>query len=191
MKRILFVTVFVLLLAPAAWAQAPFVPSFEFGVGGGLNLPLGDLGDGMNNGYIINASVGYSVLPMFVIGAEFGFFGNGGSDETIAALGPGGDFSMTAQQYTAMAKFMFPVAARSLYAKGLVGGYRMSSSVESSLGAFEASDTNFGFGIGGGFQFKGSNKYGFYAEGIYHRISSEASDGEFATFNVGVLFSFN
>ncbi len=191
MKRILFVTLVAMVLAPMAWAQVPFVPSFEIGLGGGLNLPLGDLGDGMNKGYNFNASVGYSVLPMLVIGAEFGYFGNGGSDETIAALGPGGDFSMTAQQFTTMVKWIVPVAAHGVYAKGLAGGYRMSSNVTTSLGDLGASDTNFGFGIGGGFQFKGSTKYSLYAEGIYHRISGEASDGEYATFNVGVLFSLN
>ncbi|MDH3216121.1 MAG: porin family protein [Candidatus Krumholzibacteria bacterium] len=191
MKRVVFVMLFVMVLAPAAWAQVPFVPSFEIGVGGGLNMPMGDIGDGMNNGYNFNASVGYSFVPMFVIGAEFGIFGNGGTDEVIAALGPNGDFNMTAQQFTAMVKYVLPVAVHNFYGKGLAGAYRMSSDVESSLGNFEVSDTKFGFGLGGGFQFKGMSSAAVYAEGIYHRISGETSDGEFATFNLGVLFSFN
>ena len=95
MKRILLATFFVMVLAPAAWAQVPFVPSFEFGVGGGLNIPQGGIGDGMNNGYNFNASVGYSVAPMFTIGAELGFFGSSASNQTLALLGTGSDFSMS------------------------------------------------------------------------------------------------
>jgi len=191
MKRVFLVAVLVMVLAPAAWAQVPFVPSFEFGLAAGLNMPLGDMGDGMNNGYNFNASVGYNVIPMLVIGAEFGVFGNGGTDETIAALGPNGDFSMTSMQFAAMTKYMVPVAVHNLYAKGLAGAYRTSSSVKSVLGDFEVSDTNFGFGLGGGFQFKGGGNAAVYAEGMYHRISGEAADAEFAMFNFGMLFSFN
>jgi opacity protein-like surface antigen len=190
MKRTFLVTLLVMVLATAAWAQAPIISSFEFGVGGGMNFPMGDFGDGMNNGYNFNASIGYKVVPMFIIGAEFGFWGNGATDEVIAALGPGGDMSMTGQQFTAMAKYMFPVDVHNLYAKGLVGAYRMASDVESSLGDFSASDTNFGFGVGGGFQYGGLGNSAIYAEGLYHRINGESADGEYATFSVGVLFSF-
>ena len=191
MKRILLAVLFVLVLAPAASAQAPFVPSFEFGVGGGLNVPMGSLGDGMNNGYSFNASVGYSVAPMFTLGAELGVFGNGGSDQTNALLGPNGDISMSSIQFAAMAKYRFPIAVHNMYAKGLAGGYRMASDVTSTLGNFEASSTNFGFGIGGGFQFNGFQNSSLYTEGIYHRVSGSTVDGEFFMFNAGVLFSFN
>jgi opacity protein-like surface antigen len=191
MKRILLVTVLAMVLAPAAWAQVPFAPSFELGVSAGLNMPLGDIGDGMNNGYNFNASIGYNVIPALIIGAEFGLFGNGGSDEVIAAMGPNGDLSMMSMQFTAMTKYMFPVAAHNLYAKGLAGAYRTSSSVKSTLGDFEVADTNLGFGLGGGFQFNGTSNSAIFAEGMYHRISGEAATAEFAMFNRGVLFSFN
>jgi opacity protein-like surface antigen len=190
MKSIFVVTLLVLVLAPAAWAQAPIISSFEFGVGGGMNFPMGDIGDGMNNGYNFNASLGYKVVPMFIIGAEFGFWGNGATDEIIAALGPDGDMSMKALQFTAMAKYMFPVNVHNFYAKGLVGGYRLAADTESALGDFSVSDTNFGFGVGGGFQFGGMKNSSIYAEGIYHRINGETADGEYVTANVGVLFSF-
>jgi len=191
MKRIIAVTVLAMVLAPAAWAQVPLAPSFEFGLGGGLNMPLGDIGDGVNNGYNFNASVGYSVMPMWLLGAEFGVFGNGGSDETIAALGTGGDLSITSMQFTAMTKYKFPVAVHSFYAKGLAGAYRTSSEVKSTLGNFSVADTNLGFGVGGGFEFVGTKNSAIYAEGIYHRINGASTDGEWATVNLGVLFSFN
>jgi hypothetical protein len=118
MKRILLAVFFVLVLAPAAWAQAPFVPSWEFGVGGGLNIPQGGIGDGMNNGYNFNASVGYNVAPKFTIGAELGFWGSGASDETLALLGTGSEFNMSSVQFTAMAKYKMPVDIHHMYAKG-------------------------------------------------------------------------
>lgn len=189
MKRILFLAALVVLLAPAAWAQAPFVPSFQLGAGGGLSMPMGSIGDGMNNGYNFNASVGYGITPMFVVGAEIGLWGNNANDETIAALGSGGDMSMQNWQFTAMSKYKVPVAMHNVYAKGLAGMYRTSAEVTSILGTFDVADTNFGFGIGGGFEFGGLQNAAIYAEGIYHRISGETEDGQFATFNLGVLFS--
>jgi hypothetical protein len=190
MKRILFVVAAILVAAPAAWAQAPFVPSFQLGAGGGLNVPMGDIGDGMNSGYNFNASVGYNVMPMLTVGAEIGLWGNGANDETIAALGPGGDMSMQSWQFTAMTKYKVPVQDHNLYAKGLLGAYRTSSDVKSSLGDFEVADTNFGFGIGGGFEMGGiMNNAALYAEGMFHHINGEAANAQFATFNIGVLFS--
>ncbi|MEE9268986.1 MAG: outer membrane beta-barrel protein [Candidatus Krumholzibacteria bacterium] len=191
MKRILLATFFVMVLAPAAWAQVPFVPSFEFGVGGGLNLPLGDIGDGMNNGYSFNASVGYNVAPMFIIGAEFGFFGSSASDQTLALLGTGSEFSLSSVQFTAMAKYKFPMAVHHMYAKALAGGYRLATDLTSPLGTFDISSTNFGMGIGGGFQFNGFKNSSIYTEGIYHRVSGASADGEFVTLNLGMMFSFN
>jgi opacity protein-like surface antigen len=191
MKRILLLAAIVMVLAPAAWAQVPVVPSFQVGVGGGLNMPLGTIGDGMNNGYNFNASLGYSVVPMFVIGAEIGLWGNGANDETIATLGQGGDMSMKNWQFTAMTKYKVPMAMHNVYAKGLAGMYRTSSEVTSGTPAvtLDVADTNFGFGIGGGFELGGMANAAFYAEGMYHQISGETEDGKFATFNVGVLFS--
>ena len=180
-----------MILAPAASAQVPFVPSFQFGLGGGLNVPMGSIGDGTNNGYSVHGSVGYNMTPTFIVGAELGLFGNGGSDETIALLGPNGDFSMSSIQFTAMAKYKFPVSIHNMYAKGLMGGYRTASDVTSTLGNFELADTNFGFGFGGGFQFNGFKNSSIYTEGIYHRISGEIADAEFFTVNIGVLFSLN
>ena len=113
MKRTLVVALVVMALAPAAWAQMPVTPAFEVGVGGGMNFPLGTIGDGMNNGYNFNASLGYSVMPMLVVGAEVGLFGGGANDETIAALGSGGDMSMMNVQYTAMLKYR-PLCPRPL-----------------------------------------------------------------------------
>ncbi len=191
MKRIFLVTVLVMVLAPAAWAQVPFAPSFELGVSAGLNMPLGDIGGDVNNGYNLNASIGYNLIPSLIIGAELGLFGNGGSDEVIAAMGPNADFSMMSMQFTAMTRYMFPVAVHKLYAKGLAGAYRTSSSTKSTLGDFDFADTNLGFALGGGFQFNGTSNSAIYAEGMYHRISGEGANAEFAMFNLGMLFSFN
>jgi hypothetical protein len=191
MKRILCLVVIVMFVAPAAWAQVPVAPSFQLGVGGGLSMPMGTIGDGMNKGYNFHTSVGYSLAPMFVVGAEIGIWGNNANDEVIAALGQGGDMSMKNWQFTAMTKYKVPMALHNVYAKGLAGMYRTSSEVTAGGVSLDVADTNFGFGIGGGFELGGMGNAALYAEGMYHRISGEAADGEFATFNLGVLFSLN
>jgi hypothetical protein len=59
------------------------------------------------------------------------------------------------------------------------------------LGDFEVADTNLGFALGGGFQFNSMGNSSLYAEAMYHHISGEAANAEFAMFNLGMLFSFN
>ena len=63
--------------------------------------------------------------------------------------------------------------------------------MKSIPGDFEVSDTNLGFALGGGFQFKGSKAPAIYAEAMYHFINGEAENTEFAMLTFGVLFSFN
>jgi len=192
MKRILLVTLLVVLVAPAAWAQTSILPSLQFGLGGGMNMPLGSIGDGVNNGYNINASIGFKVIPTLALGVELGYFGSNGNDQTIALLGTGGDFSMSSLQLTAMGRYMVPVATHDLYGKGLLGGYRTAADISSqSLGDVSVAEWNLGGAIGAGFQLNTMKSTSLYGEAMYHRISGDTQDGEFATFNIGILHSFN
>lgn len=187
MKRILFIIMVIVLAAPAAWAQTPFVPSFQIGAGAGMSMPMGTMGDGMNNGYNVNASIGYQIAPTVVLGAEMGLWGNGANDATKLALG--GDMDLTSWEFAGMAKYKVPVAVHAVYAKGLAGMYHISSDITSSVGDFSVADTKFGFGMGGGFEFGGLRNTAIYGEAMYHRINGDGGDAEFMTLNVGVLFS--
>ncbi|MCZ6617373.1 MAG: outer membrane beta-barrel protein, partial [Gammaproteobacteria bacterium] len=169
MRHFILLGVILALVASPALGN-PLDGKFEFGVQGGMNMPTGNIGDGTNNGYVFGVNAGFRPIDMLVVGAEFAMFGNGATDEVLQLLGPTADVNTTTFQYALMAKAMLPVLEmHHVYAKGLLGAY--TSSVDFSnlpgIANGSTSDTNFGFGIGGGFRFNTAVKYSFFAEGMY------------------------
>ena len=189
MLRILTLMVVIVLAVTPAFAQ-PMSGKFELAASGGVNMPTGDIGDGTNTGYVFAGSAGIRVMPMLVLGAEFGYYSNGASDDVLAALGAGADMTTSFTQYAVMGKFMFPMLTdHNMYAKGLVGAYTATVSFENLplIGSGETSDTNFGFGIGGGLRLNGSSKYSFFAEGMFHNIMGETQDAQMFSATAGIL----
>lgn len=191
MRRFLLLAVIMVLAVTPAFAQ-PMSGKFELGMSGGVNMPVGDLGDGTKTGYVIGASAGYHLMPMLVVGAEFAYYGNGATDDVLAALGPGADMNTNFTQYTAMVKFMVPVLTKhNLYAKGVAGAYTATVDFQNMppLGSGSVSDTNMGFGIGGGIRLNGDTKYSLFAEGMFHHVTGESESAELVTASAGVLIS--
>ena len=191
MRRILILGVIIVLAAMPAFSQ-PMTGKFELGALGGINMPTGDLGDGMDKGYMVGVNAGFRPMPLLVIGAEVAYYGNGATDDVLALLGTGADMSMNIWQYTAMAKLMAPLMGNhNIYAKGLVGAYNATAKLENIplLGNLEASDTNLGFGIGGGLRINGVSKSSFFVEGMFQHINGEGASAEFFTVAGGILFS--
>jgi len=190
MKRVFLLSVIMVIAAAPAFSQ-PFVPTFELGLGAGMNMPTGTFGDGMNNGYGINAQVGYRMMEMLVLGAEFGYYGNGANDEMLALSGASG-LDTRVMQFTGMAKVMLPVlSVHNVYGKGVAGMYNVKQSFEGVplLGSGDISDTKFGAGFGAGFRFNGMAKTSFYVEGMFHNVFGDTEDLRFWSTGAGVLFT--
>jgi hypothetical protein len=191
MRTFILLTVIMVMAAAPAFSQVPG-PKLELGLGGGVSMPTGTLGDGMNTGYGFAASLGYKVMPMLVVGGEFAYYGNGAQDELLQGLGTGAEMDMTTMQFAAMAKFMMPLmTVHNMYAKGVGGAYHSSSNFKNIplIGDGSVSDTNLGVGIGGGLRFNGASKTSFYAEGMFHNIFGEAENIQFFAVGAGVIIS--
>jgi hypothetical protein len=186
------------LLAAAAILVAPVAAQnahgqVELTLGGGMNSPLGEYGDQVNAGYAVTAGIGYRFMPLIVVGAEVSLYGNKGSDELLAPLGPTYEMSSRIQQYAGMAKLLLPVGNHNVFAKGLVGSYRASATVSGPLGEASASNSEVGYGLGGGLLINGSRNSSLYLDVTYHHIAYDGSDIDtnFLTFSAGGVFRFS
>jgi hypothetical protein len=189
MRHLILFGVIMILTVSTAFSQS-WDSKVELAATGGLSMPTGDWSDGTKNGYTFGFSAGFRPINMLVVGGEIMYYGNGATDDVLAALGTGADVNTNIIQYSFMAKAMFPVATtHNVYAKGIVGGYNSTVKFENIpiLGSDETSNTNVGFGIGGGFRLNGSNRYSLIAEGMFHHINGEVDSAQMLTFMAGIL----
>jgi hypothetical protein len=127
----------------------------EFTLGGGLNSPMGDYGDQANVGYAITTGIGYRLARFLSVGVEIGFYGNSASDAVLAGLAPGTEMTSRIEQYAGTAKWFIPAGNHNLFLKGVFGSYRGTAKVTSPLGEFNLSNTDPGYGLGGGLLING------------------------------------
>ena len=158
-----------------------------------MNSPLGEFGDETKNGFLISSGLGFRVLPLLSLGVELNYFGNKAADEVLEAVGPGIDMSLNILQYGGMVKGMLPVMNHNIYAKGSVGWYKGTAKVSSPLGEAKISNTDLGYGIGGGLLINGSRSSSFYMEIMRHSVTYDGSDIDtnILTYTAGAVFSFD
>ncbi len=191
MRHFILLGVILALVASPALAGT-LDGKFELGVNAGMNMPTGSVADGTNNGYVVGVSAGFRPMEMLVVGAEFAMFGNGATDDFLAAFGTNADMSTMTFQYAVMAKALYPVLdMHHVYAKGTFGAYTASVDFENftGLGSGSINDTNMGFGLGGGFRFNTAMKYSFFAEGMYNNIQGEIENLQMFNFQAGVMIA--
>jgi hypothetical protein len=165
----------------------------ELTLGAGANTPMGDYGDQMKTGYAVVTGLGIRVMPLLVVGAELSFYGNSATDEALAGLGGEAEVSGRIQQYAGMAKLLLPVGNHNVFAKGVVGNYRATAKVSSSIGEASASNSALGYGLGGGLLINGARNSAFFLDVTYHRVSYDGSDIDttFFTFSAGAVIRVN
>ena len=88
---------------------------------------------------------------------------------------------------------LLPVRQHNVYAKGVVGNYRGSVKVSSSLGDQEANNTELGYGIGGGLLINGDRNSSLFLDVTYHHVAYDGADIDtnFLTISAGGVFGFN
>jgi hypothetical protein len=166
----------------------------EVTLGGGLNSPMGDYGDEANAGYAFMTGVAYRLAPFLAVGAEIGLYGNSASDDVLAGFTPGTELSTRIVQYAGMAKVLIPVGRHNLFAKGLLGSYDGTAKLTSPVfGEASISNSELGYGIGGGFLIRGERSSSFFLDVTYHHIAFDGStiDTNFMTYSVGAVFGIN
>jgi hypothetical protein len=188
MKR--FAVLIFLMIAAAAPAQG----GSELGLGLGWAIPTGDMTDEATSGPQFGARYGFTVAPRFVLGLEVFYTRFGLSrqmeDFIDATLGPGGDLDLSITQSTLSARIHTRPGNQGLYAKLLAGMYRSGATTSLDDMKVTVSQTDFGLGVGAGFEFAGSGATGWFVEGLFHSIFPEEGSGHYFDLRGGVTFRF-
>jgi opacity protein-like surface antigen len=157
----------VLGLAVVLGAQAAHAQAMSFGVGGGVVIPTGTLGDGNSTGWsgsaLVRVQPAGSPLGLQVDAFYTRFGLEGGVDGHSRLIGG-----------TANAVYAFPGASMARpYLIGGVGLYNGKTTID-GFGSSEA-QTKFGINAGAGFDF-GVGRARLFAEGRFHAIMKGVTD---------------
>jgi len=187
MKRILLTTFLALgVIALAAPASANEAGDILIGPKAGFTLPSGDFGDQAGNGFAIGVTGDYVLQSNMAVGGDIIYNPYGGEDV------PGGSWSISLLHINGHYKYFFgPEAQRGFYGVANAGFYRASLEFESDEednpffdGSFDVSDTEFGIGVGGGFQTTVMEDKVLVAEASYNLVS----DLDFLMASVSLLW---
>lgn len=179
MKRLYGVIAGLTLAASAVATQADAqelgsARAVNFGIAGGVAMPMGDQFDALNTGYNITGSLGFQPMAM-PVGVRFdAMYNSFGTDADP-------DLNILAGSANAILTIANNVGVKP-YAIGGVGAYRTSlSDVDGS------DDTNFGLNGGAGLQFPLAG-FSTYVEARYHSIFAEGGNSNFIPLVFGITF---
>lgn len=176
------------LMAGTAQAQTSMQAERPVTYGGavGLNMPMGDAGDGLNMGFKVNGMVELHPQSMPVdFRGEIGYsrFGADGVDGHQSVL-----------SFVPNVLYHFSTQSRvQPYVIGGLGLYRLSVTADADTPfgpiSVSASDTKFGINAGGGLAFPLSNsRASIFVEARYHHVFGDGGSLGMLPITVGVSF---
>jgi opacity protein-like surface antigen len=173
------------LMAGTAQAQtsAPAERPVTYGAAVGLNMPMGDAGDGLNMGFKVNGLVELHPQSMPVdFRGEIGYsrFGADGVDGHQSVL-----------SFIPNVLYNFSTQSRiQPYLIGGVGLYHVSASVDAGpFGDVSVSDNKFGINVGGGLHIPlSSSSAALFVEARYHNVFNDGGSFNMLPITVGVTF---
>jgi outer membrane protein with beta-barrel domain len=174
------------LYATSAQAQGEGT-GVEFGLGGGVSIPLSDFDDAAKLGWHGQAAVSFvpQSLPVgFQIDGNFSRFG--AEDGTTGGL----DFKYQLIYGTGNVVYKFkssPDAKFRPYILGGVGAYNFDVKGPDADLIPGSSETKFGINAGAGFDIK-AQSVGFFVEGRFHDVFTDGPNLKFIPVTVGVRF---
>jgi hypothetical protein len=199
MKRVLL-TAAIVVMTSAAAAQ-PDEGLTEVSFGAGIGMPVGEFNDIYMTGLLVGSSIGYFVDDQFEIGAEFGYHRYAADEDVfdpgIAGVEVNVDVHAEISQFSATGRYLLTPEFNSAYLKGSIGLYHgEASGTISASGAGQTAsenvdsgpETDLGFGVGAGYQYKGKSNLGFYVEGIFTHISTADEATQMFSLRGGLTF---
>jgi hypothetical protein len=180
-KGVTAVAVTMLLSAPSLKAQGA-----EFGLGGGLGVPLGTFDDRTNMGWHGLAAISF-VPNEWPVGIQF--------DGQYQQYKLDGSSSLKDRfiMGTGNIVFKFKTSEESTFRPYLIGGggvYNFKTTGDDDLGGVidtDNSTTKFGLNAGAGFDFK-AGSLGLFIEGRFHDVFTEGEDMRFIPITLGLRF---
>ncbi|MES3035068.1 MAG: hypothetical protein V4813_13810 [Gemmatimonadota bacterium] len=183
MKKILVgAAVLASLTAVAPTAQAQQAGGVVFGISGGLNVPIGDLGDSQGSGFgLMGHITGRPGSFPLAIRGDVGFLTNPG--KTITPIGGGQSFSTEGVTWTtanANVIYNFEGAKDATFVPYIIGGGGIYNGSE-GIG------TKLGLSAGGGVTFKLSG-FDAFTEARFTNIFTDGSSARMIPIMFGVNF---
>ena len=172
-------------LAMPVVARAQVSNPLKFTVFGGVALPTGDTGDGVNTGYDVGGAVDYQVpLSPLGIRGELTYASFGAKDETGVDDADLSDLGINANVVLRMPNPGSPV--RPYLTAGPSFG-RIKVSASSGDVDVSASENHFGFNIGGGIDFA-LGGLGTRLDARHRRISVDGGSIQYIPITFGITF---
>lgn len=173
----------VALVTVVSAAPAVAQTGVEFGLGGGLTLPLGTTNDAFKTGW--NGQVAALIKPA---GSPVGVQIDGLWSQMKTDVTDAGKARTLAG--TANLVYGFPVSKTTVISPYLIGGvgiYNVKFTDETVTPSASASDTKFGFNVGAGFNV-GQGRTKFYGEGRFHDVLTDGDNFKMFPITVGIRF---
>jgi opacity protein-like surface antigen len=193
MKRTWLLTLVMITTLAAGAHAAP--GAIWGGMNGGISMPFGHFSDKASTGFTLGLIGEYMKNDSWAFGGELGWHKFGGNDDLekseSARLGVPVNFTVRAIPITAHAKYLLPPSERiAPFVKAGLGFYNLKFKTDAgTLGDRDKSETDFGFQVGGGFNFKSTGNVAFGTELLYHYISTETQASNMFTLRMQLLFA--
>lgn len=172
------------IAAPAALSAQSADKPVSFGVSGGLSLPIGDSGEGLNSGYNITGHVFFKPASLKSIrlrgDVSFDRWSVEGED----------DASSRALGFSGNAIYDFPTQSTSMVKPYVLGGLGIyNGKATGSFGNVDVSvsDTNLGLQVGGGLTFQLSG-FSTFAEAKFVNVFGDGGSTRYIPITFGVRF---
>jgi hypothetical protein len=164
--------------APAVLAQD--AGGARFGVSGGLNLPLGNLGNGYGSGFNIqgHAAIKPGSMP-FALRGDAGFWTLGGKTVNSGGIS-GSNPSLTMFTVNGNVVYNFEGAKDATFVPYVIGGAGVYTG-NRNFG------TQIGLNAGGGVTFKLAG-FDAFAEGRFHNVFGNGGSARIIPLSFGVMF---
>ena len=170
----------VLGLMTASTLEAQMTRPVTFGLGAGITVPTGDVGDGFDNGYHFQGMLGFKA-PMFPVGLRLDVMYHTMEASEVD------DVSLNSLAGTLNAMFEMGGMMASPYLTAGIGVYNLKIDVEGSDEDFDLDETEMGLNGGAGIKF---NLAGFntFLEARYHHIMTEDDATAIIPVTFGIMF---
>lgn len=182
MRRVILLVMTPALLAPAAALGAQ--RALSVGIAGGVSMPTGDLGDGVNTGWraLGTLALGSLMQPLGLrLDAAYDRFGF--NDRVLAAAGGSGHLTVGSATLNVTYRLPTTNSPLSPYLITGLGAYRTACSLGEGCGGA----THYGWNVGIGSKLLVLGLRSF-VEARYHRTGRGGSDVHFFPVTVGLLF---
>ena len=202
-RFIVFVLLFILLAPATAMAQLETTPDQDSGSGSffddlvfivdaGLSMPVGNIADFYNLGFVIGINGFYPWSENLHFGGRIAFNKWGVDDGGWTGSDVDGSSMMI--EFVPMARYLFPndeTSRSTFFAQGGIGFYRFSFdvdvTVESVTRTYDDSDINLGFCLGGGMILeKGSREW--VIQPMLTQVFTDGDSSTYLSFTFGMAF---